>query len=100
MGFNLYLERCRFRKGKQQLAFAQTQELDFHKRGQFNLIQMPGRELFMSKSFHVYHKNRPLSPLAQESLELLRSQEVTFLYDPTKERFQTTITSSIFNYEN
>jgi len=44
------------------------------KRGTFRLIKMPGNT-YMGKSFIIYHKTRPLSPLAQEFFELLRSQK-------------------------
>ena len=44
------------------------------KRGEFKILKMPG-ESFHGKSYVIYHKNRPLSPIAQEFLELLRSQK-------------------------
>ncbi len=45
------------------------------KRREFKILKIPG-EAFMGKSFIVYHKNRSLSPLAQEFLEVLRSHKI------------------------
>lgn len=44
------------------------------KRGEFKSLKMPG-ETFEGKSYIIYHKNRPLSPLGHEFLELLRSHK-------------------------
>ncbi len=41
------------------------------RRGDFKIIKMPGLNL-IGKSYIIYHKDRPLSPNAQEFLALLR----------------------------
>jgi DNA-binding transcriptional LysR family regulator len=43
------------------------------KRGEFKILNMPG-ETFEGKSYIIYHKNRPLTPIAQDFLKLLRKR--------------------------
>ena len=47
------------------------------KRGEFKAIKLPG-ETIEGKSFIVYHKTRPLSPLAQDFLTLLQTRRTKF----------------------
>jgi hypothetical protein len=47
------------------------------KQGEFKAIKLPG-ETIEGKSFIVYHKTRPLAPLAQDFLKLLQTQRSGF----------------------
>jgi DNA-binding transcriptional LysR family regulator len=50
---------------------------DSLRKGEFKELTLPIEDLD-GKSFIVYHKSRPLSPVAQDFLKLLRAQRARF----------------------
>jgi hypothetical protein len=81
--FYIWLRRQDFGvvKGKAKVIFGLEKkegvlspELCDIRRGEFKLIKLPV-ETFDGKNFIVYHKTRPLPPITQDFINLLRSRE-------------------------